>query len=72
LPLTFQNPADYEHLVEGAVLEIRDVRQRIEGGAREIPVQLNGTEIITLLDVSPRQRDSLLAGGTLNQVRQEL
>ncbi len=72
LPLIFKNQADYDRLAEGMVLEIVDVRQRVERGDREIPVQLNGDEVIALLDVSQRQRDSLLAGGTLNQVRQEL
>ncbi|MCD4688491.1 MAG: aconitate hydratase, partial [Desulfuromonadaceae bacterium] len=72
LPLVFKNQADYDRLAEGMVLEIGDVRQRVERGDREIPVQLNGDEVIALLEVSQRQRDSLLAGGTLNQVRQEL
>ena len=72
LPLIFKDPADYERLAAGAVLEIDTLRQRIERGNREIPLRLNGDDIITLLDISQRQRDSLLAGGTLNQVRQEL
>ncbi|MEZ4484024.1 MAG: hypothetical protein R2864_05325 [Syntrophotaleaceae bacterium] len=72
LPLTFKDPADYERLAEGAVLEARDVRQRIERGDTEIPVRLNGSEIVAMLSVSERQRASLLAGGTLNHVRQEL
>jgi aconitate hydratase len=72
LPLTFKNPADYDRLAEGTVLEIGDVRRRIERGDTEIPVRLNGDEIIASLSVSERQRASLLAGGTLNLVRQEL
>jgi aconitate hydratase len=35
-------------------------------------VEVNGQTIITLLDVSQRQRQALLAGGTLNVVKQEL
>ncbi len=72
LPLIFKNQADYDRLAEGMVLEIGEVRQRVERGDTEIPVQLNGDEVIALLDVPKRQRDSLLAGGTLNKVRQEL
>ena len=72
LPLTFKDPADYERLTEGAVLEIDEVRQRIEQGDTEIPLLLNGEEIMALLDISERQRLSILAGGTLNRVRQEL
>jgi aconitate hydratase len=48
------------------------VRNRIASGDRELPVKVDGGTIIALLDVSDRQRASLLAGGTLNQVRREL
>ncbi|ABA89689.1 aconitate hydratase, putative [Syntrophotalea carbinolica DSM 2380] len=72
LPLTFKNPADYDRLTEGAVLEIDGVRQRIERGDTEIPVRVNGTELLAVLSVSERQRACLLAGGTLNLVRKEL
>jgi aconitate hydratase len=72
LPLTFQESADYERLAEGAVLEIDQVRQRIERGDREIPLRVDGDEIIAVLEISERQRLSILAGGTLNRVRQEL
>jgi aconitate hydratase len=72
LPLTFKNPSDYDRLLQGAVLEIDAVRQRLERGDTEIPVRVGGDEILAVLDVSERQRASLLAGGTLNQVRQEL
>jgi aconitate hydratase len=72
LPLTFQDPADYDRVEEGMTLEIPEVRKRIAAGDRELPLKLNGREIVALLDVSDRQRASLLAGGTLNQVRREL
>jgi aconitate hydratase len=72
LPLTFKNPADYDRVKEGMTLEIADVRNRIASGDRELPVKVDGGTIIALLDVSDRQRASLLAGGTLNQVRREL
>jgi aconitate hydratase len=72
LPLIFQNPDDYHRLEEGMKLAVENVRQLIESGETEIPVHLNGERIITLLNVSQRQRLSLLAGGTLNRVRQEL
>jgi len=39
---------------------------------REIPVEVDGQRIVTLLDVSDRQRQHLLAGGTLNFVKNEL
>ncbi len=72
LPLTFANPDDYQQLNKGAKVVFRDIRNRIERGDREIPMEVNGQSIATYLDVSQRQRQSLLAGGTLNYVKQEL
>ena len=72
LPLTFKDPMDYERLSKGAKVVIADVRKRIARGDREIPVEVEGTTIITILDVSDRQRKHLLAGGTLNYVKEEL
>ncbi len=71
LPLVFKNPADYDLVGQGDLVSIPDVRRLIENGATEIPVLVNGKELITLLDVSPRQRKELLAGGTLNYVKNE-
>jgi aconitate hydratase len=72
LPLTFKDPADYERFNKGFKVVFPDVRSRLERGDTEIPLEVNGHSIITLLDVSQRQRQSLLAGGTLNVVKQEL
>lgn len=72
LPLTFKNSADYDVLTETSELAVPDIRRRIEQGETEIPIKVDGRDLITLLEVSPRQRQSLLAGGMLNLVRQEL
>jgi aconitate hydratase len=72
LPLTFKDPQDYQKLSTGAQVVFRDIKDRIQQGDTEIPVEVNGQTIITLLDVSQRQRQALLAGGTLNVVKQEL
>jgi len=72
LPLTFKNPEDYQKLSKGNKVIFRDIRKRIEEGETEIPIEVNGHQIATLLDVSQRQRQALLAGGTLNFVKKEL
>jgi len=72
LPLTFEDPDDYDSLREGTKVVFSDVRKRIERGDREIPVEAGGRTIVTLLDVSERQREHLLAGGTLNFVKRQL
>jgi aconitate hydratase len=72
LPLVFTEPRDYERVKRGALLVFRDVRARVERGDREIPVEFDGFTFVTILDVSERQRQSLLAGGTLNYVKGQL
>lgn len=71
VPLVFKNPGDGDLFTQGDHISIPDIRHLVESGAREIPVYINGREIMTLLDVSPRQRLELLAGGTLNHVKQQ-
>ena len=72
LPLVFRDPNDYEHFEKGSKVVFRDVRRHIEEGDREIPVEVDGHTVFTVLEVSDRQRKHLLAGGALNFVRQEL
>ncbi len=72
LPLTFKDPADYDRIAKGAKLVFRDIRVRVARGDREIPVEAEGRTIMTILDVSDRQRQHLLAGGALNYVKDQL
>ena len=72
LPLTFKDPKDYDRIEKGDKVVFPDVRKVIEKGGQEIPVEVDGKTIMTVLDVSDRQRKHLLAGGTLNFVKREL
>jgi len=72
LPLIFKNPADYDSINDSSVIEVPGIRVRIERGEREIGIRVDGRDMLALLEVSDRQRQSLLAGGTLNLVRREL
>ncbi|MBZ0157096.1 MAG: aconitate hydratase [Alphaproteobacteria bacterium] len=72
LPLVFEDPSDYDRFNRGSRVVFPSVRRIIERGDREIPVEVDGYTVITHLDVSDRQRRHLLAGGTLNFVREEL
>jgi len=72
LPLVLKDPKDYDLFSKGSHVVLPKVRERIARGDKEIPVEVNGHRVITLLDVSERQRKHLLAGGTLNEVKQEL
>jgi aconitate hydratase len=70
IPLEFQNPGDYDKINQGDTIEIPGIRKAIEQGKEEISVFVNGKEIKTLLNISGRRRQILLAGGLLNQAKQ--
>jgi aconitate hydratase len=72
LPLTFKDPSDYESFRKGSRVVFPEVRKRIEKGDVEIPVEVDGNPVTTVLDVSDRQRRHIIAGGTLNFVKQDL
>jgi aconitate hydratase len=69
LPLTFRDPADYEHISQGASIAAGNLRALLSSGCAEIPLRANGREIVAILDVSARERKELLSGGTLNYVK---
>lgn len=69
LPLVFKNVADYDQIQQGDQISIPGVRALLEQGATEIPVLVGNRQVVTLLNVSGRQRREILAGGTLNAVK---
>jgi aconitate hydratase len=71
LPLTFRDSNDYDLCDKGMKIVLSGLRTRVARGDIEIPVEVDGKTIITLLDVTERQRKHLLAGGTLNFVKNE-
>lgn len=72
LPLTFKDPKDYESINLGDSVSFPEIRRRLMTGDTEIPLVIGGRQILTLLHVSERERQHLLAGGTLNFVRKNL
>ncbi len=72
VPLVFANEADYEALEPGDVLEIRDIRRRVQDGADTVEVRnvSKGAVFTAHLTLLPRLRRILLAGGLLNYVGQ--
>ena len=69
IPLIFRDSADYDRFDVGARVAFPDLKRRIERGDVEIPVEVRGERVITLLEVSDRQRHNLLAGSALNHVK---
>ena len=70
LPLTFNNADDYDLIRKGDLLRFGNLRGLVAGGIRDIPFTANGRPMTACLDLTPRERQELLAGGTLNFVRQ--
>ena len=71
LPITFDNPDDYDKITQGDVLRLDGVREKLASGK---PVTLEnlttGDSYPVTCSVSERQRDILLAGGLLNYTKE--
>jgi aconitate hydratase len=67
LPLTFENAADYDSIKDGDELRMEDVKAGLTSGSTLMLKDLtSGREIRLKHGFSPRQVDTILAGGTLN------
>src|ERR687895_193499 len=71
LPLRFKDESDYDSFEQGQRWELPDLRERLERGDEEIQARTDGTEVTLLAEYSQRERDILLAGGILRQLREK-
>jgi aconitate hydratase len=70
LPLLFENEDDYERVEQGDELEIAGIREAIQRGPTvRVRNLTRGDELTARHDLSPRQVEILLAGGSLNYVK---
>jgi len=66
IPLTFKNDSDYNNVEQGDDLEIPDIKNIIENEkVLKVKNKTKGTEFEVEYNLSDRQRDIILAGGTL-------
>jgi aconitate hydratase len=72
LPLTFEDPADYEALTQGQVVELPGVKKLLLEGAERLPLKMGDREIWVRVDLSARQRRLVAVGGALNLAREGL
>ena len=63
LPLTFENPEDYDKCAQGDTLSLENVFEGMERG--RISMKVNGKEIPLVCSYTKRQIDILRAGGLL-------
>jgi aconitate hydratase len=75
LPLLFAEESDYGRFEQGQSWTLPGIRERLENGDRELPLRPEdgeeGEEVMLLAELSPRERNILLAGGVLRQLRRE-
>ena len=67
LPLTFQNPEDYDALTQDDTLSIQNIKGGMAKG--ELIMTASGKEIKLSCDLTDRQQKILLAGGLLNYTK---
>ena len=66
IPLTFKNDGDYNKIEQGDDIEIPDIKKSIEGGgALKVKNRTKNVEFEVDYNLSDRQREIILAGGTL-------
>ena len=70
LPLTFQNPEDYDAVAQGHRLTMEQVEQALRAGEGEALNQTTGRSFPVRCDLTPRQQAIVLAGGLLNYTKE--
>ena len=69
LPLTFENPDDYDALQPGARLRIDDIRAGMAAGSLTLTDTAAGKAYSVVCSLTERQQAILLAGGLLNDTK---
>ena len=70
LPLTFENPADYDDLEQDDTLRLTDIKAGMVSGRITITDTTSGKTFTALCDLTQRQQAILLAGGLLNYTKE--
>ena len=70
LPLTFEDPQDYDRLGQTSILKISDVQNGIASGRLAVTECETGSTFTVLCDLTPRQQKILLAGGLLGYTKE--
>ncbi len=67
LPLEFKNEEDYEHIEQGDIVSVNDVREAIKNG-KDVTLknETKGEEYVLAHTLSDRQKDAVLAGSVIN------
>ncbi|MGN1081061.1 MAG: aconitase family protein, partial [Acutalibacteraceae bacterium] len=67
IPLTFENPEDYDNIEQGDDLELKDIREKLEKNEKVvIKNHTKGIEIPLCCELTERQREIIICGGLLD------
>ena len=70
LPLTFENPADYDDLEQDHTLRMTGIRAGMEKGRITVTDTTTGKSFMALCSLTERQQAILMAGGLLNYTKE--
>ena len=70
LPLTLENPGDYDVLEQEHILRLENIRNGMAEGKINIVDETAGKTVAALCDLSARQQKILLSGGLLNYTKE--
>jgi aconitate hydratase len=71
LPLVFEKKEDYNQIEQGDTFFIKNIRKALLEGEKKIKIIIKGKgEITAILDLSERERNSILAGSFLNLAKE--
>jgi aconitate hydratase len=69
VPLQFEDPADHDQIEQDDRLEMPGLRQALsEGSAVSVTIERTGHTFHVVCELTPREREILLAGGVLAHV----
>ena len=68
IPMTLENEADYDKIAEGEAVSIDGFREAVSKSDKAY-LTVKGEKIPLKLNLTERQREILLAGGTLNYTK---
>ena len=69
LPLTFQNPEDYDKIGQDDAVVLKNIGEGMAAG--QLIAQIGGKEVVLCCNLTKRQQAILLAGGLLNYTGEE-
>ncbi|MCF8039586.1 MAG: aconitate hydratase [Desulfohalobiaceae bacterium] len=72
VPLEFEDTKDYDKIQQGQSIEIPDTRKALREGRDTVKARVDGQEMVLRIQLNPREREILVAGGALNWTRQGL